>query len=53
MAVFCEPNFAKRKANCHCNTGPSLSGAQHHGLGIVRRRLAFKPGIKLFARKPA
>ena len=45
---FCPP------AHCLYFNPASLTGLlARHGLGIVRRRLAFKPGIKLFARKPA
>ena len=45
---FCPP------AHCLYFNPASLTGLlERHHLGIVRRRLAFKPGIKLFARKPA
>ena len=46
--AFCPP------AHCLYFNPASLIGLfANHGLELIRRRLAFKPGIKLFLRKPA
>ena len=45
--AFCPP------AHCLYFNPASLIGLlARHGLELLRRRLAFKPGIKLFLRKP-
>lgn len=46
--AFCPPS--------HClyfNPASLIGLFANHGLELIRRRLAFKPGIKLFLRKPA